>query len=194
MAARLLGTLGDTQDSGRGLEPEVGARLALLLGEKVRPSDGAAPDPEGWLGRYLASGEDAFRAPGWQRMDMTVQGGPPDFFLDGSCAHCGHALRINLPVSLLVDRRELCPACFGGLRVHLGDLEEFLADKHGDLLELDTGDTDWELLDTVRERTAPDRDVPEVIRNLGQEYQFLLNEILTGHLLADRDPGTGKPS
>lgn len=86
--------------------------------------------------------------------------------------------------NLLVARSSLCPACFGHVRLTYRGILAFLQERHPDLLTRRDENTDWDMIEQVRPRLLGLEEAPQVVRRLGQEYQFLLNEIITRRLLA----------
>lgn len=60
--------------------------VGLVPGDRDRGVDGCAPVAGGWLAGYLETGEDAPRSLRWQRLELKVQGGPAEFFLEGACS------------------------------------------------------------------------------------------------------------
>ncbi len=183
LALKLYQALGVQGQARSGIESEVLFRLALLLGRSGWEGECPPAQEGGWLGEYRRTGQDAARALRWRRIQVTVQSGPAAYRLQGACGHCGHRSWITLPVTLLVHREDICPACFGRRAISWQDIEAFLDENHEELRDLDISATDWDLIDAIRLRTQPGSEAPEAVRNLGQEYQFLLNEILAGRML-----------
>ncbi|PID79319.1 hypothetical protein CSB20_10725 [bacterium DOLZORAL124_64_63] len=183
-AARLYQTLDAAAQQEVGPEPEVLVRLALLLGRRDLTEGMPAEGKTGWLGHFLREGEDPLAEMIWRGVQVKVRSGPADIIMPGACPHCGHEAAVHFPISLVVSREALCGACFGRQAIHWAGIEAYLEDTRADFLTLDVRETDWDLIDAVRPLLQPGSDAPEVVQNLGQEYQFLLNEILAGHLLS----------
>ncbi|MBK7189942.1 MAG: hypothetical protein IPH86_15020 [bacterium] len=51
---------------------------------------------------------------------------------------------------------------------------------------------DVELVEHVRSRLLESDEVPEIVRMLGQEYLFLLNELLVRRLMTEAAPPAGE--
>jgi hypothetical protein len=113
-----------------------------------------------------------------------VDNGPAVFAVAGACPHCGHARAFDLRTNLVVRVSGLCPACFGSYEVTHAGLRAFIRRRFPELIDGDRRADDLDLIEHVRRRLLEAEEVPEIVRALGQEYHFLLNEILARRLMA----------
>jgi hypothetical protein len=188
-AARLFRHFSGNPLAADFLEPEVIVRLALLQGRPELTEDLPPPDGPAWLAHFLKTGQDPISPLRLKEMQVRVASGPSVYFFTGDCPHCGHPSTVRVAINLLVLTRSLCPACFGCYQVDWREIRAFLRRRYAAFLALDLSETDWDLIDHVRPRLMEKEGAPGIVRALGQEYHFLLNEILARHLLDGSPPG-----
>lgn len=178
--------------AGPALEPEVVARLALQLGQPGLLKGLPAVTAPAWLVALQRDGHDL--APPFVISDLhvTVANGPAMYAIEGVCPHCGHGRAFELRANLMVRVDGLCPSCFGGYEVAWEALRAFLLARFPDLLADRARDADWEQVEHVRHRLLEADDVPDLVHALGQEYHFLLNEIIACRLMDDANADGGQ--
>lgn len=190
-AVRLFQSISDKQRQNNNLEPEAVARMAI---QRQQETLEGMPVPSGpsWLVEWLNSGQDPLLNFDLQEMQLRVANGPSAYIFTSACPHCRHQAMIPVQVSLLVVQERLCNACFGRCRFDYQEIRTFIQQHHPDFLNLQDSNTDWDLVDHVRPRLMEKDGAPDVVRNLGQEYHFLLNEILARHLMTapENEEGT----
>lgn len=167
------------------LEPAALARLALQLGRGERVLDLPAVEGPAWLAHLRKFGEDPLLPFDARALKVSVVNGPALFTVHGACPHCGHERTFDLRGNLMVRVSGLCPACFGSYEVTYAGLRTLIRDRYGDLAGPAVRAGDQDLVEHVRARLLESADVPEIVRALGQEYQFLLNEIVARRLMGD---------
>ncbi len=165
------------------LEPEVLARLALQVGQPGLLEGLPVVDAPAWLASLQRDGRDPVPPFAIGGLQVTVANGPAVYAVTGACPHCGHERAFELRANLMVRVDGLCPSCFGGYEVTWEALRAFLRERHPGLLADDAREADWALVEHVRGRLLESGDVPGIVRALGQEYHFLLNEILARRLM-----------
>jgi tetratricopeptide (TPR) repeat protein len=188
-AVQLYSNLTDNQLQENNLEPEALVRLALQMG-RLELLDGL-PRPAGpsWLVHLLDTGEDPLLKWEIQKMEVTVANGPSAYIFTTACPHCRHCSQVAVSVNLLVQQDGLCPACFGQGRLHYREICDFIRRRHPDLLEIDNLHSGDLFHDNLREKLMTPGQAPDVVQNLGQEYQFLLYEIVTRYRLSRGSAG-----
>jgi hypothetical protein len=188
MAVQLYQALSANLNSSNNLEPEALVRLAMQMGRADLIENMPAPEKPRWLKSMLEKGKEP--AEGLEITEMNVRGenGPSVYFFTGNCPYCSHPSRLRVATNLLTLKRGICPACFGRFSLDFAAIRDFLRNRYTDFLELDVSNTDWDLIDRIRPRVLGDEPAPEVVANLGQEYQFLLNELLARHLMEGNKP------
>lgn len=171
------------------LEPEALVRLALLLdrGDLIEGMD--PPAGPSWLVTLITESNDPVCSLEPQTMDIKVTNGPADFNFKGSCPHCDHALEAQVKVSLLINRSWLCPACFGRIQFTHENVRHCLEKTFPDVQDETGIQTDVELIEYLRPRLMGAEPMPDIALALGQEYLFLLNEIILNHLSSDETAG-----
>ena len=186
-AERLRRLLADDPQPGpdHALEPAALARLALQLGRSERLADLPAGDDPTWLVHLRNAGEDPLLPFDARALKVSVVNGPALFTVRGACPHCGHERTFDLRGNLMVRVSGLCPACFGAYEVTYDGLRTLIRDQYDNLTGQAVRAGDQDLVDHVRARLLESADVPEIVRSLGQEYQFLLNEIVARRLIGD---------
>lgn len=165
------------------LEPEALARLALLLGQPGRLAELPAVDRPTWLDTLQRGGEDPLLSFDARTLKVSVANGPALYTVGGACPHCGHRRTFDLRGNLLVRVSGLCPACFGRYEVTHDALRTLIRGRYGDLTGSAVRAADQDLVEHVRGRLLESAEVPEIVRALGQEYHFLLNELLARRLM-----------
>lgn len=193
-AARLFQLFAGDARARDILEPEVIARLALLQGHPEWVAGLSASAGPAWLAQFLACGQDPVFPLRLHEMQVRVANGPSVYVFTGDCPHCGHRSTVRTAVNLLVLIRSLCPACFGRHQLDWRQVRDFLRDRYAGCLALSLSETDWDLIDHVRSRLMEDEGVPAIVKALGQEYHFLLNEILARHVLDGSRQGPERTS
>ncbi|MBK7047623.1 MAG: hypothetical protein IPH48_14185 [bacterium] len=189
---RLLLTGAENRTADHDLEPAAVARLALQLGQPELLAGLPAVDSPPWLVRLQADGED-IRAPfAIGDLRVTVVNGPAVYTLVGACPWCGQVRRFELGVTLLVHMSSLCLACFGTFELTWDGLRTFIRARFPDLVDARASAGDVELVEHVRSRLLESDEVPEIVRMLGQEYLFLLNELLVRRLMTEAAPPAGE--
>jgi hypothetical protein len=178
--------------AGHALEPEVLARLALQIGQRGLLEGLPAVTAPAWLVALQRDGHDLVSPFVISDLKVTVANGPAVYAITGACPHCGHGRAFELRANLMVRVDGLCPSCFGGYEVAWEALRAFLLARFPDLLADRARDADWELVEHVRHRLLEADDVPELVRALGQEYHFLLNEIIACRLMDDANADGGQ--
>ncbi len=193
-AMRLHGMLvaATPHGSGNTLEPAVLARLALQIGQRGLLEGLPVVDSPAWLVALQGDGRDPVPPFAISDLQVTVANGPAMYAITGACPHCGHERAFELRANLMVRVDGLCPSCFGGYEVAWEALRAFLLARFPDLLADRARDADWELVEHVRHRLLEADDVPDLVRALGQEYHFLLNEIIARRLMDDANAGGGQ--
>ncbi len=182
-AVRLYQAFTDNTLANNNLEPEALVRMALQLGRTDLLADMPTPAGPSWLVTLLGSGEDPLKPLVLQEMQVKVANGPSDYNFTSACPHCDHGGVVRISTNLLVYQTGLCPACFGGYVIDYEDIRAFIRQRHKGLLTADIAATDWDLIDHIRPRLMEKGAAPEIVQNLGQEYHFILNEILARHLM-----------
>jgi hypothetical protein len=193
-AARLFHLFSGNPLAADLLEPEVIVRLALQQDRPELVAGLPAPDGPAWLAHFRGSGQDPVFPLRLTQMQVRVASGPSVYFFTGDCPHCGHPSTVRVAINLLVLTRSLCPACFGCFQVDWREIRAFLRRRYAAFLALDLSETDWDLIDHVRPRLMEPAGAPGIVKALGQEYHFLLNEILARHLLDSAQTGPERPS
>ena len=186
-AARLYQSLGSATTGARELEPEALVRLALQMNRRDLVEGMPIPEGPAWLVHLLREGSDPTTL--WEIHEITVQldGGQSVFTLRTSCPYCAHSGSHQVRTNLMQARSGLCPSCFGHGRLHFRGIGTFLQEHHADLLVRQDAGTDWEMIERVRPRLLELEEAPEILWGLGQDYQFLLNEIITRRLLSGEE-------
>jgi len=184
-AVRLYQAYTDNAVENNNLEPEALVRMALQMGRVDLVADMPAPAGPAWLVTLLETGDDPLTPLILQKMGVKVANGPSVYNFTSACPHCGHSGVIQISTNLLVYRTGLCGACFGGYVVDYEDIRTFIRQQHHELLQTEVAVTDWDLTDHVRTRLMEKGGAPEVVQNLGQEYHFMLNEILARHIMGE---------
>lgn len=192
-AVRLHGMLAAAAPRGAGhaLEPEVLARLALQIEQPGLLAGLPAVDAPAWLVTLQRQGQDPLPPFAVRDLKVTVANGPAVYAVSGACPHCGHPRAFDLRANLMVCIEGLCPACFGRYEVTWEALRAFLLARFPGLLADRARNADWDLVEHVRHRLLEVDDVPGIARALGQEYHFLLNEILACRLMDEATAGDG---
>ncbi len=175
---------------GNNLEPEALVRLALQMGRRELLEKMQVPAGPSWLVELLTSGQDPLGHFQPVSLDVTVSNGPAVYTFQGPCPHCGLTQVQAVATSLLVLRHWFCPSCFGSARLDLATVRTFLKTNHMDLLKRGYFDLDAPLLEHLRPMLVGEKETEEIIRALGQEYVFLLNELIVWH--STSDVGTGE--
>lgn len=175
---------------GQALEPAAMIRLALQMDRQDLLEGMPPPENPAWLVDLLTGGTDPLGPFLPAEVQLTVANGPSVFHFSGPCPHCGHRLETQVQTSLLVFRQWLCPACFGQVKLdHHGALD-CLAKSFPDLLQLDPNQSDAALIDYLRPRLMGALPAPDIVLALGQEYHFLINEIILNFFNRPQDqPG-----
>lgn len=192
-AVRLHGMLAAAAPRGAGhaLEPEVLARLALQMEQPGLLEGLPVVDAPAWLVTLQRQGHDPLSPIDVRDLQVAVANGPAVYTVGGACPHCGHPRVFDLHANLMVRIEGLCPACFGRYEVTWETLRAFLLGRFPGLLAHRARNADWELVEHVRHRLLQADDVPDIVRALGQEYHFLLNEILARRLMDEAAAGDG---
>lgn len=193
-AARLYRHFSGNPLAADFLEPQVIVRLALLQGRPELTKGLFASDGPAWLAHFLGSGQDPIFPLRLKEMQVRVASGPSVYFFTGDCPYCGHQGTVRVAINLLVLTRSLCPACFGRYQVDWREIRAFLRRRHAAFLALDLSETDWDLIDHLRPRLMEKEGAPGIVKALGQDYHFLLNEILARHLLDGSPPAPERSS
>ncbi len=176
--------------SGNNLEPEALVRLALQMGRPELLEKMGIPAGPTWLVELLTNGEDPqdnFQPVG---LDVTVSNGPAVYTFQGPCPYCGLTQIQTVATSLLVLRHWFCPSCFGAMKLDLDTVRTYLETNCRDLLQRDFFNLDAPLLEHIRPLLVGEEETEAIIQALGQEYVFLLNELIVWHNTADA--GTGE--
>lgn len=176
------------------LEPEVLARLSLQANRPDLREGLPVVAAPAWLAALQRDGRDDVPPLVISDLQVAVENGPAMYAVTATCPHCGHARAFELRVNLMVRIDGLCPACFGGYEVTWEALRAYLRARHPDLLADRAREADWQLVEHVRHRLLAADDVPDIVRALGQEYHFLLNEILARRLMDEAPAGGGTPA
>lgn len=169
-------------NSNNNLEPEALVRLALLMGRGDLVENMAPPEGPSWLVKLLKEGSDLEASFTPEKVDIKVLNGPAIFNFTGPCGHCGHSLGAQVKISLLIHRTWLCPACFGNIQLDHQGARQCLERVFPDLLEMDGGQSDANLIDYLRPKLMGVEPMPEIAMVMGQEYHFLVNEIVLAHI------------
>ncbi|MCP4292697.1 MAG: hypothetical protein GY780_12785 [bacterium] len=176
-------------NSAYSLEPEALVRLALMLDRRDLLNNIPVPKQPVWLVELLTDGHDNQSVFVPDQVDISVANGPSIFIFSGPCPHCKHELRAQVLVSLLVCRSFLCPNCFGQILMDHNSVKSCLQNNYPELLKMDTNQSDADIIDYLRPKLMGAEEVPEIILDLGQEYHFLINEILVGQMKSQsQDP------
>lgn len=193
-ALRLHDAFSSIASKDNALEPELLARLALQMGRTDLLGDLPPVEQPTWLMMFQENKEDPLRDLQLGALTIQVSNGPSVYEFQGPCPYCGHLVTTRVNVNLLVSIKGVCPACFGAHRLDYRIIRQFVMDRHADLLEPGTRQTDLDLNDHLREKLMEPGKAPPIIRLLGQEYHFLLNGIMANRHLKHMDQeGTGKP-
>lgn len=171
--------------AGHALEPEVLARLALQLDQPGLLKGLPAVTAPAWLVALQRDGHDLLSPFVIRDLHVTVANGPAVYAIEGVCPHCGHGRAFELRANLMVRVDGLCPSCYGGYEVAWEALHAFLLERFPDLLADRARNADWALVEQVRHRLLEAEDVPDLVHALGQEYHFLLNELIARRLMDD---------
>lgn len=182
-AVRLYQTFTDNTVKNNNLEAEALVRMALQMGRLDLVEGMPTPAGPAWLVTLLETGEDPLKSLVLHEMRVKVANGPSVYNFTSACPHCDHSGVVQISTNLLVYQVGLCPACFGSYAVDYGDIRGFIRERHNDLLETDIAATDWDLVEHIRPRLMEKDGAPEIVQNTGQEYHFMLNEILARHLM-----------
>lgn len=180
------------RDPDHALEPEVLARLALQIEQPGLLEGLPAVDAPAWLVTLQRQGHDPLPPFDVRDLQVAVANGPAVYTVGGACPHCGHQRVFDLRANLMVCIEGLCPACFGRYEVTWETLRAFLLARFPDLLAGRARDADWALVEHVRHRLLEAEGVPDIVRALGQEYHFLLNEILARRLMDEATADGGR--
>jgi hypothetical protein len=188
-AAALYRAFTSDPATGNNLEPEALVRLALQLERRELVDSMPVPDGPAWLVELLTSGEDPVGLFQPVSLNITVTNGPANYNFLGPCPHCWHVQNQMVATSLLVLRHWYCPACFGSVKLDLDTVRNVLEAQNNDLLERDFFELDAPLLDHIRPRLLGEVETEEIVQALGQEYIFLLNELIVWHQSAESGEG-----
>lgn len=192
-AVRLYQAFSDKAGDDENLEPAALVRLALQM-ERTDLLEGMpVPESPAWLAPLLTAGEDPRQPLRLDGMQVRVANGPSAYVFSGGCPHCGHRLDRQVNTNLLVRQEGLCPACFGSWSLDYRDIAGFLRARYPEYLARDVSETDWDLIDHIRPRLMEPGGAPDIVQALGQQYHFLLNEVLARHLLAADRNGPDRP-
>ncbi len=174
---------------GNNLEPEALVRLALQIGRRELLEKMPVPDGPSWLVELLKTGEDpvGFFKP--EKMDIAITNGPAVYTFRGPCPHCGLAQAQAVATSLLVFRHWYCPSCFGLTQLNLDTVQRFLENNYQHLLKKNYFELDAPLLDHVRPLLLGETETESIVKAMGQEYVFLLNELIVWHNTSDNAGG-----
>ncbi len=170
--------------SGPALETVAMARLALQQGQPGQLAGLPAPEGSGWLARWQRDGEDLCPPLAIRDLRVAIVNGPTLYTVTGACTWCGHERGFDLRTTLLVSVEGLCPACYGRYGVTWDTLRAFIRQRFPALVAEGARDEDHDLIEHVRRRLLEDPAVPEIAHALGQEYHFLLNELLVRRRMA----------
>jgi len=191
-AASSLYQMFSSASDANNLEPEALVRLALLMGRADLIENMPPPAGPSWLVKLLTEGNDPFGSMEPESMNISVVNGPAFFSFQGSCPHCEHPLGAQVKVSLLIHRTWICPACFGNVQLDHHGVRHCLNEIFPDGLQESATESDAELIDHVRPKMMGAEPMPEIALALGQEYHFLLNEIIMTHLNPEENTGGGQ--
>ena len=164
------------------LEPEALVRMALLMGRGDLIENMEPPGGPSWLVSLLTEGSDPEGSFEPELVDVKVLNGPAIFNFTGPCPHCRHSLGAQVKISLLVHRNWLCPSCFGNVQLDHQGARNSLIPIFPDLIQMNGGQSDANLIDYLRPKLMGVEPMPEIAMKLGQEYHFLMNEIILAHL------------
>ncbi len=179
--------------SDNNLEPEALVRLALLMGRGDLFEEMPPPEGPSWLVELLTKGIDPVACLMPEIVDITIINGPATFKFSGCCPHCSHGLEVQVAVSLLSCRTWLCPACFGNIKFDHEGARSCLQKNFPDLLQMTAGQSDAKLIDYLRPKLMGVEPLPDIAMALGQEYHFLMNEIILAHIKTGSTTGGAKP-
>lgn len=175
-AAGLYQSYTDDPSLNNNLPPEVLVRLALQLGRRDLLEGMEPPESPSWLACLLTEGTDPVLDLAVEKVDLRVETGHPIFTFMGLCPHCSHDQKREFRLTLVSRHQWVCPSCFGlvslGPEATIPVLQETFEDQIGS--EMYT--TDNRLIDQIKPRLTGVEDAPFIVRALGQEYHFLLNE------------------
>jgi len=183
-AARLYQVFTDASPENN-LEPPVLVRLALQMGRTDLLADMPVPDKPSWLAALLQTGNDPAADLVLRDLKISAADGPTIYLFGGTCPYCEHQATIRIRANLLVHLTSLCTSCFGRYAIDYRNIRTFIRERYADYLEMDVGAAEKDLIDHVRPRLMAADGAPDIVRNLGQEYHFLLNEILARYVMAD---------
>ncbi len=176
--------------AGKSLEQRALVRLALQLDRWDLLEEMPTPEGPSWLVTALTKHRDPVGAILPHGVKVSVANGPSIFHFASSCPHCTHALEVVVPVSLLVCRDWICPACFGLLNMNHHGVRSCLKNSFADLLQMDAIESDAEVVEFLRPKLMGAETMENIARSMGQEYHFMINEILLGFLNSgDEDQG-----
>lgn len=177
--------------SSHKLEPEALVRLALQLGRWDLLKEMPTPEGPSWLVTALKEGYDPEGPFMPHGVKISVANGPSIFDFTGSCPHCNHPQVAQVPLSLLICRSWICPACFGRVKMDHHGVRSCMNSTYPDLLEMDSNQSDADLIDYLRPKLMGAEEMPQIAWAMGQEYHFLINEILVG-LMGDQNNEGGQ--
>lgn len=188
-AASSLFQVFSSADSNNNLDPEVLVRLALMMDRADLIEDMPPPEGPAWLVELLTNGHDlvGFLSP--TTMDIKVANGPAHFNFQGPCPHCRHMLGAQVKVSLMINRTWICPACFGNVELDHQGVRNCLNEQFSSDLQDSAAESDADLIDYLRPKLMGAEPMPDIALALGQEYHFLLNELILDHLNSEGTTG-----
>lgn len=189
-AATLYQTFTSDPASGNNIEPEALVRLALQMGRPELLEKMPVPSGPAWLVERLKTGVDPLGSFEPESLDVSVANGPALYTFVGPCPHCGAMQSQAVATSLLVLRDWFCPVCFGAARLTLDTVIEFLESHQQKFLQRNYFEMDAPLLEYVQSIFRNETDVDEIVLAMGQEYLFMLNELIVVHNISDN--GTGE--
>ncbi len=166
---------------GNNLEPEALVRLSLQMNRRSLLENMPVPAGPSWLVELLKTGQDLVANFQPSGLDVAVTNGPAVYNFSGPCPHCKHLQTQAVATSLLVLKRWYCPGCFGSLELTLATVQAYLEDNNRELRGRDYFDLDAPLLDHIRPQMLGEEETENIVRALGQEYVFLLNELIVWH-------------
>ncbi len=171
------------------LEPQALVRLAMLLDRADLIENMTPPEGPSWLVELLIGGSDPVSSLEPQAMDISVVNGPAIFNIKGLCPHCDHSLAVQVKVSLLIHKTWICPACFGNVLLDHEGARKIMNTTFSEVLQESAAESDADLIDYLRPKLMGAEPMPDIALALGQEYHFLLNEIILADLTPEENTG-----
>jgi len=171
---------GQSPEAPLPLEEGCLIRLALLTNkaELVPP---AKPDMLTWVARFYQERQDAPMPAQPLAISLQSQSGALLTHVQIGCPSCRGPHTLLLPITWMVEKRSLCPTCFGIVSIDFDGLKSFIERKHPELLSKDLDHLDEQLFE-IQEEVADwqNPDIPLICSYMNQQYLYLFLQTALG--------------